>query len=187
MFDINEFRTLLKFEGISLDDYTDEELNILINSKITELKGLIGIDITPVHRRDTKHNFKGDTLRLDFYPVYDLAEITLNNCPVHPRDYHINRDLGIIYFDENKNGNLEVKYLSGISDDVLNSSIIPLVREMVIYSLTYNKAGVGDAVSSIKEGDVSINYDTNNGRGSRINSRISDLKNRYNSARLRWL
>ena len=58
---------------------------------------------------------------------------------------------------------------------------------MVIYALTYNNAGVGDAFSSIKEGDVSINYDTNNGRGSRINSRITDLKNRYNSARVRWL
>ena len=187
MFDINEFRTLLKFEGISLDDFTDEELSILINSKINELKGLTGIDIIPVHRRQSNRDFKGDTLRLDFYPVHDIASITLNNCPIRPREFNIDRDLGIIYFNNIVNGNVEVKYLSGISDDVLNSSIIPLVREMVIYSLTYNNAGVGDAVSSIKEGDVSINYDTNNGRGSRINSRIADLKSSYGSARLRWL
>jgi len=185
MFDINEFRTLLKFEGISLDDYTDEELSILINSKINELKGLTEIDIRPTHRRQVNRNFNGDSLRLDFYPVYDLAEITLNHCPIH--GFHVDSDLGIVYFKGNVRGDIEVKYLSGISDDVLNSSIIPLVREMVIYSLTYNKAGVGDAVSSIKEGDVSINYDTNNGRGSRINSRIADLKSRYSSARLRWL
>lgn len=186
MFDINEFRTLLKFEGISLDDYTDSELNVLINSKIRELQGLLGIDVTPVHRIQSNHKFRGDTLRLDFYPVYDLAEINLNGCPVR-HDFHVNYDLGIIYFDNILRGDVEVKYLTGLSDDVLNNSIIPLVREMVIYSLTYNNAGVGDAVSSIKEGDVSINYDTNNGRGSRINSRITDLKNRYNSARLRWL
>ena len=187
MFNIDEFRTLLKFEGISLDDYTDEELNILINSKITELKGLLGLDIIPVHRRQFNHNFNGDTLRLDFYPVYDIAEVTLNNCPVRGHDFNVNPDLGIIYFNDIKRGDIEIKYLSGLPDDVLNNSIIPLVREMVIYALTYNKAGVGDAVSSIKEGDVSINYDTNNGRGSRINSRIADLKSRYGSARVRWL
>lgn len=187
MFDINEFRTLLKFEGISLDDYTDEELNLLINSKINELKGLTGIDIVPVHRRQNNHDFKGDTLRLDFYPVHDLANITLNGCPIHSHEFNVDNDLGIIYFNNIIRGNVEVKYLSGISDDVLNGSIIPLVREMVIYALTYNNAGVGDAVSSIKEGDVSINYDTNNGRGSRISSRIADLKSRYGSARVRWL
>lgn len=187
MFDINEFRTLLKFEGISLDNYTDNELNVLIKSKITELKGLIGIDITPVHRRQYNRKFKGDTLRLDHYPIYDLASVKLDGCRVHECDYDINMDLGIIYFNNRLSGDLEVKYLSGIHDDVLNNSIIPLVREMVAYALTYNHAGVGDAVSSIKEGDVSVNYDTNNGRGSRINNRITDLKNQYNSARLRWL
>lgn len=187
MFDINEFRTLLKFEGISLDDFTDDELNVVINSKIRELQGLIGFDIIPVHRKQSNHKFRDNTLRLDFYPVYDLVEITLNNRPIHCHDFNVNYDLGIIYFNKIITGDVEIKYLSGLQDDVLNNSIIPLVREMVIYSLTYNQAGVGDAVSSIKEGDVSINYDTNNGRGNKITSRINDLKNRYSSARLRWL
>ena len=54
---------------------------------------------------------------------------------------------------------------------------------MIIYSITNNSDG---DISSIKEGDVSINYDNSTTLGNRINARITDLINRY-SARLRML
>lgn len=187
MLDIGELRTLLKFEGIDLTNYTDDELTILVNSKSYELSGLIGLDIEPKHRSQRVTDFKGNTLRLEFYPVYDLASIKYNHCPLKHCDYHLDRDLGIIHFDDYLHGTIEVKYLSGLSDDTMNALINPLLKDMVAYTLTYNKLGSPEGVSSIKEGDVSVNYDTSNSRGSRIANSINDIKSRYASARLRWL
>lgn len=187
MLDINELRTLLKFEGIDLSNYSDDELSILVSSKSRELTGLLGLDITPAHRRQHISKFRGDRIRLDFYPVIRVASIHYSQGPLKPCDYHVDYDLGIITFNNKLNGNIDIKYLSGLSDDVQNTLIEPLLRDMVAYTFTYNQYGFGDGISSIREGDVSINYDTSNSRGNRIVTRINDIKNKYCSARLRWL
>ena len=187
LLDINELRTLLKFEGIDLSDYSDDELEILADSKLKELTGLLGIDVTPVHRKQYVSHFKGKKLRLDFYPVLTVVEIEYSLKDLNPCEYHIDYDLGVITFKEPLRGDIEIKYLSGLSDDVLDALIVPLLREMIAYTFTYNQYGFGDGVSAIREGDVSINYDTSNSRGSRITNSINDIKSRYGSARLRWL
>ena len=63
-----------------------------------------------------------------------------------------------------------------------------LFVDMVTYDLSNNN-GVGNGVvSSIREGDVSVNYDTNSSLGNRIYSRIEDLKQRYTkTARIRLI
>ena len=75
MIDITVLKTLLKFEGIDLSEYTDEELNILIDSKVSELEGLLGFNIKPAHQLQTTTGFQGDVLRLDFYPVADFNSL----------------------------------------------------------------------------------------------------------------
>lgn len=187
LMDIPKLRTLLKFEGISLDDYTDDELNILVKSKVDELSGLLGLDVNPVHRLQTITGFKGEIVRLDFYPVYDFHSIRVDGECLCRRDYHVDIRLGLVYLHKPIMGTVEVKYISGLSDDFMRNIITPLIKDMVAYSLTYNQWGMGGPVSSIKEGDVSVNYDTNNGLGSRINNQIADIKSRYSSARIRWL
>ena len=96
-------------------------------------------------------------------------------------------DLGIIYLDQIYKGSVIVEYISGQKDEFIDNIITPLVKDMVAYAVTYNKFNMGGPVSSIKEGDVSVNYDTNNGYGSRITNQITDMKSKYCSARLRWL
>lgn len=76
-----------------------------------------------------------------------------------------------------------MSYSSGLPYFIVKSIITPLVTDMIIYSITNNSDG---DISSIKEGDVSINYDNSTTLGNRINARITDLINRY-SARLRML
>ena len=58
---------------------------------------------------------------------------------------------------------------------------------MVAYAFTYNQWGMGGPVSSIKEGDVSVNYDTSNSKGNMIMNRIEDIKKRYCTARVKWI
>lgn len=185
---VEELRILLKFEGIDLSNYSDDELNILIASKTRELAGLIGLDIEPSHRIQTVSDFKGKRLRLDFYPVLDLVQLKYNGCPLKSCKYTLNEKLGIITFKDYLHGPVTVKYLSGFSEDLINGFINPLIADMVADTLSKDKSlGLVDGVSSIKEGDVSVSYDTSNSRTNRINSRIEDIKNRFSSARIRWL
>ena len=187
MIDIPKLRTLLKFEGITLDEYSDDELKILAESKLTELSALTGLDINPVHRKQTITHFSGEIIRLDFYPVYDFNNITCDGRCLHHKDYHVDIQLGLIYLHKYITGNIEVRYLSGVSDDFMNSTVTPLIKDMITYAVTYNKWGMGGPVSSIKEGDVSVNYDTSNSLGNRIANTIADIKSRYTTARVRWL
>ena len=187
MVDITRLRSLLKFENIDLTDYTDDDLKILFESKVSELEGLIGLDINPVHRKHIQKNFHGDVLELSFYPVYDLNTVKLNGECVSHKIYTVNNQLGLIYFTRPVQGFVEVKYISGLSDDTITNLIEPLVKDMIAYAITYNSWGMGGPVSSIKEGDVSVNYDTSNSRGKMISDRIADIKKRYCTARVKWL
>lgn len=187
LIDIPKMRTLLKFEGINLDNYTDDELKILAESKVNELSGLLGLDINPVHRLQTVTQFKGEIVRLDFYPVYDFDSIRVNGECICRKDYHVDFRLGLIYLHKFISGDVEIKYISGLSDDFITNTINPLIKDMITYTVTYNQWGMGGPVSSIKEGDVSVNYDTSNSLGNRINNTIADIKSRYSSARIRWL
>lgn len=187
MINAAKIKTLLKFEGINLEDFTDEELDILMDSKVSEIESLTGLAIKPKHRRQVESHFHGDMIRLEFYPVMDFNRLLIDDTCVCPKHYNINMDLGIIYLDQIYKGSVIVEYISGQKDEFIDNIITPLVKDMVAYAVTYNKLGMGGPVSSIKEGDVSVNYDTNNGYGSRITNQITDMKSKYCSARLRWL
>lgn len=187
MTDITKLKTLLKFEGIDLTDFTDEELKIIVDSKMDELSGLTGLDIKPVHRKHIQKSFNGDILELPFYPVYDLNTVKIDGECVSSEIYTVNQKLGLIYFTKKVQGFVEVKYISGLSDEAIKTLINPLIKEMVAYAFTYNQWGMGGPVSSIKEGDVSVNYDTSNSKGNMIINRIEDIKKRYSTARVKWL
>ena len=44
--DINKLKILLKFDGVEFD-FSDDELEILVKAKLTELESLIGVKIRP--------------------------------------------------------------------------------------------------------------------------------------------
>ena len=184
--DKKKLKTLLKLEGILPDDITDDDLEILLESKKSELDGLLPFDIYPKDRKQIIHEFKGKLLELDYYPILQVARIYYKHKPLHPKEYSVNGELGIIYFNKHLTGSVRIDYTSGFDELEYAHTIDPLLKEMVAYTLTYNKWRMGDNISSIKEGDVSVNYDTNNGRGTIITNRINELKNQY-TARIRWI
>lgn len=196
MIDATKVRTLLKFEGIDVD-FTDEELEILIEAKLDELEGLVGADIRPHDRQKTIGRFKGKSVQLSFYPVINIADVIVNGYHLNHCDYWVNYDLGVIYFHHRIRGHVTVYYTTGIPERDFAYLITPLIKDMVAFTITYSdglkfdKGISGEGmISSLKEGDVSIGfaYDSSLSLGGRINNRIEELKKKYNfNTRIRWI
>ena len=184
MIDINNLKVILKANGVSLD-LSDDELLVFVDYKVHELEGLLGFNVEETERNESHFIRKGNNLLLNFYPIVEVSEVKVNNKVLDEDSYIVDSNIGVIYFNSNicLKGFVEVSYSSGLPYFIVKSIITPLVTDMIIYSITNNSDG---DISSIKEGDVSINYDNSTTLGNRINARITDLINRY-SARLRML
>ena len=199
--DIDELRTLLKFEGVDTTIYTDDELQVLINSKLKEIESIVGKDIKPRDRVYVTHDFYGEILELGFYPLLQIHQLYIDDIPIHPHEYNTNLRLGIIYFGGFIGAyNIRVEYTTGILDEDYRTIVMPLIKDMIAYTISFgrnnlNMGGLGYFASSLHEGDVSVSMGNSNrsvnggvdyGYTPSINSRIDDLKKRYNyTARLK--
>lgn len=197
--DVNKLKTLLKFDGVEFD-FTDEELEILVKSKLTELESLIGVKIRPSDKTKIMGKFKGKLLELNYYPVLNVVDVYVNDKCLPPCEYNVNYNLGIIYFRKYISGNVRVNYTIGFDEFDFEYTVLPLLKDMVGYNIRYGKinmmyGGINGIASSLKEGDVSVNFSSNNlngvgvyGYDGGINNRIEDLKKKYGySARVRML
>jgi hypothetical protein len=194
---VDELKTLLKFDGVDTSNFTDEELQLLINTKVKELEGLIGVDINPHDRTKTIGRFKGKMVQLSFYPVLYIARVLLNGRVLDSCEYTYNKKTGIVYFHDKLKGFLEVQYTTGLTDMDYDYLILPLIKDMVGYTITYGVNndrlnGLMPIATSLKEGDVSVGFkaDSNNSFGYTvgIGQRIDDLRNRFMfSSRVRWI
>lgn len=215
----DEIRTLLKFDGITFDE-SDEDLEILIKSKLQELEGLIGIDIFPKDRTSMNNDFIGRVYELDFYPVSEIHRIFIDDKLLHPNNYKVNYDTGIIYFNKSIGGEkrfyyprrhgygygrlhghrIRVEYTTGLDINDVQYIITPLIKDMIGYTISYGKVnnrlnGLGGFVNSMHEGDLSLNFGSNNGAGNSnygynigINNKIDELARKYRySARVKWI
>ena len=99
-------------------------------------------------------------------------------------DYVLNKTIGVIYLNKLCKGLLSVNYITKISDADFNKIVKPLLVDMVIYDLLNRGKRINEGVmSSIKEMDVTVSYDTSSSLGNRIYMRIDDLKSRYSVSR----
>ena len=197
--DINKLKTLLKFDGVDVGDFTDEELLVLIETKVDELEGLTGVNLRPKDKTKITGKFKGKVFELDEYPISQVVDIFINDHPLRRFDYNVNYDLGIIYFRHFVRGSVRVQYSLGVSDDDFEYLIFPLIKDMVAYTISFGMSnrslrGWGYTASSLKEGDVSVNFSSGaTGEGAygytgSINNKIDDLKKKYGyRARVRWI
>ena len=117
-----ELTTFLKLRDIDYD-LSDDNLEYLINYKISELSGLLGVDLEPVEREYLIPKFKGDKIFLNFYPVYFIEEISINSNELE--DFVLNKDIGVIYLDKKYIGFLEVNYTTRLPDKEIKSEIKP--------------------------------------------------------------
>ena len=197
---LEKFKTFLKFNGVDLSDFSDEEIETLIEFKIRELEGFVGADIYPHERTKVISKFYDDSVQLNFYPVVQVAKVFVNDEVVPHSEFNINHKLGMIYFKKFMKGVVKVQYVSGVTDRDFDYIILPLLRDMVSYTISFGKmnssvGGFGYLASSLKEGDLSISFSNGNiggsggyGYSAPINSKIDELRKSYKyTARVRLL
>lgn len=198
---VEKIRTLLKFDGITTD-LTDDELEVLVESKLYELEGLVNADLYPHDRTQVTRNYYGDVYELDFYPLLQVAYVYYDDELLHKHHYNVNYDLGVIYFDDKYDGVIRVQYTTGIKERDFEYLVLPLIKDMVGYTVTTSKVnarlnGLAGVVNSMHEGDVSLSFGSLNGNSSggnnygyspSVNTRIDELIKKYKcSARVKWL
>lgn len=177
LIDVENLKKGLELEGISTD-MSDEDLGLLLTNVVKELMGNTNAPINPTNHKVILKNFCDDILELDYYPVRKINSFVIGSKTLTDEDYVLDEELGILYLHSNMSGLLVIEYCCQLSDDMISNIVNPLVFDIIKYRLTTNFSNNGD-ISSMKEGDVSVNYNTNSSLGNLIQSRIKDLKNCY--------
>ena len=177
LIDVNSLKQQLNLEGITYD-YSDEDLELLLTNITNELIGYTNAPINPVSHKRIIRDFQSDMLELDYYPIKEISSLQIGSKNLSDDDYVLDDTLGILYFHSELSGLLSCQYICELSDAVIDNIINPLVFDMVKYRLTTNFSGTG-VMSSVKEGDVQVNYDTSTSLGNLIQNRINNLKSTY--------
>ena len=172
----DELYTTLQGLGLQL---TEEKFESLLTVVKAELESRIDIPLTVTSFIQTIHNFHGDKIVVDMFPVQAIHKLTINNKRLcEDRDYHINCQDGIIYLKQPMAGFLKLEYLAGLNVEEYQKHITPVLLLMLQDQLD---TGWDKNASSITEGNVSVSYDTSLGLQSRIEKSITDLNNRFSA------
>ena len=175
---VSEFKDLLELAGIDITDYSDDDIELLLESKLSEITAYVGFDINPTLHKEIRKGFSDDMYEVDYYPVLSVESFKIGNKSLTSDDYVLDDEQGILYLHSALSGLLVLSYSSGISDNAFNSKIKPLLFDMAKYTLTTGFSGVG-AMTSIKEGDVQVNYDATSSLGGLIIGRLNNLRASY--------
>lgn len=171
--DVDRIKQYIKLNGRETS-LTDTELDLLTTFKINDLERRLGIHIQAHDNVEFIDRFEYvDTLILEEYPVLSVEHIIIDEAELKADEYTISYDNGIIYLNQPYRGNVKVEYTSGFTQDLYNIFIESLIGDLISYDPSV------DSVSSMKEGDTSVSYDTSSLLGSRINRKIDDLRNTF--------
>lgn len=178
LIDITSLKQQLTLEGINHEDYSDDDLELLLTNIVKEIIGYTNAPINPITHKRIIKDFKSDMLELDYYPIKEISSLQIGSKNLSSSDYVLDDTLGILYFNSELSGLLSCQYTCQLYDAVIENIINPLLFDMVKYRLTTNFSTNG-VMSSVKEGDVSVNYDTSTSLGNLIQSRLNNLKATY--------
>lgn len=136
------------------------------------LELMIGLPLTPQSDKKIEQHFDDNFILVENFPLLSVETLRIDDTVLTKDDYVLNESEGCIYLTTNYEGFLYVEYTYGLKE----SEYGPLLDLMVEYESdnSWNK----DA-SSVKENNVTVNYDTSIGKGARILGMIQDLKNKY--------
>lgn len=164
----------------SLDiEITPEKYDALLKVAKAELESRVIVPIEPTSYTQTMHDFKGDKIIVDMFPVESIHQLKINNTILYEdTDYQINYDDGIIYLKQPCWGFLKLEYIAGLSVNDYQKYITPL-----LLLILQDKLDVGwdKNASSISEGDISVSYDTSLGIVATIQKGVDDLNNRFST------
>lgn len=167
---IHDLESQLKVNGLNSDDYTEEDLTVMLNNAVSVI-GSQYVDGTLEREKITLS--EEDSITTLCYPVVvDSVILTLENDPdiMDKVDYITSE--GIITFKKPLSGELRVEYLNCADADIIEQYI-------VLVALHLLKAGAGKNLASINEGDVSISYNTAGADAASLDRLVSDLHGMY--------
>ena len=174
---VEELKASLTQLGIDYSDY-EENLEQLLASYIQKLIGMTGAPILPESVTEMVYDFSGKMFQFKKYPVSKVDCVCVNGNPVDSEKFVLDGDLGVLYFTRTFTGLLKLKYTVELSEGVIDSLVNPLLVDMFAHDI--NKGFTFDGeYSTVKEGDVSISYDTSSGLYSSMQDRINQLKFMY--------
>lgn len=158
-------------ETISMgsDVISDETLKENLKKRL-ELE--LGLPLTPQVKKQIEQNFDGKVILLQEFPVQSITLLRIGGMIIGSDDYILNESEGCIYLNAYYAGTLYLEYTYCLNE----SEYMPILDLMLEYEKdnSWNKNA-----SSIKENNVTVSFDTSVGKAARIQSMISDLRNRY--------
>lgn len=154
---------------VNEEDSAEDDLKETLKQRL-ELE--LGLPLTPKAVKQVDTQFDDEIILLNNFPVIEVNLIRIDSKELSSEDYLLVENEGTIYLNEHCSGRLYVEYTYGLSED----EYMPLLDLMVEYET--DTSWKKDA-SSISEKNVSVSYDTSQGKGARIQSMIQDLRNKY--------
>ena len=151
------------------DSINDDDLKETLKKRL-ELE--LGLPLTPKTVKQVDMRFNDEIILLDNFPVSEIKLIRIDSRELVSEDYMLVENEGTIYLNEHCSGRLYVEYTYGLPEE----DYLPLLDLMVEYE---NDTSWKKDASSISEKNVSISYDTSQGKGARIQAMIQDLRNKY--------
>ena len=170
---VDDLKKRLRLAGIDYSNYTDEDLEDLINLIIERIEAVTNVPISgPRLITEYVDSFNQDFYETDFYPL-SCYKLTLNDEVVTP--HHADTGRGIFYFKHREVGDLEVKYEIQYTNRTV---LAPLIADMVMLDIE------GDSVhgtwNSIREGEVSVTYGVGSGGlQGKVDNALAELKGYY--------
>ena len=176
---VNDLNIWLK-QNKNYDVYSTEELQTIIDNYTIELAGLCGLEIEPTSHTDVISKQSPYRIyELHYYPVSEIGSINVDGRILSSADYVLKKDSGVIMFKSiiiPSDVFVTVEYKSCADSYVLDKLFKPLLRTYIQYQLAHVS---NEPLSSVKEGNVQLNYDSNNSSYSVLKSRIEYIRNYY--------
>lgn len=173
--DLEEIKSFLKLKGVDTEEMTDEQLYSLVEAKLQKIEAETGRELHETQHTDYELHFYGQEYNLKHFPVVQIESLFYNDKLIKADEYILDKNNGIIKFKKpcRKCELLQVEYSSKESDYFIQTRIMSLVNDMILLDLS-NDPAMGAA--SVKEGDVSINYDVSNSLNVLILRKLEHLR-----------
>lgn len=145
---------------------------IIRDKLLNRLELELGLPLKEKSSKELHKSWKGSEILLENYPLKYIHQLKIGNNDIDIDKCFLFEDEGIIHLPQEYHGDLYIEYVYGIPHD----EWMPLLELMVEYEMDTDWKK--DA-SSIKEINVSINYDTKLSKGAVIQDMINNLRNKY--------
>lgn len=179
--DNNTIRQYLNTKNIDTTDTTDTEISNIYNTYLNYILTLTGINLNPTtitHTNLTETQLQQPYYILPDAPITEIQELNIDNNLINPSSYYADLDNGIIRWKTQPTGNLITITYTKETDPETIQLIGATILDLITYTLDTNP---NKDIKTLKEGDISITYDTDNNTTSRIYNNLETLKNIENT------